>query len=183
MSEEAMTTTAPDEQPADLSTGIVGDAGDNVIGLWFDLQRVSSLLRGSMALKLGEELGLLPEEIELLLRLSGAPEQRLRMVEVSAAMLLSKSGVTRLVDRLEERGLVMRAACPSDRRVVYAGLTAQGLEALARGRTVFVGAVDCLLGRHVARDDVDELRRQLRTVIDGNAPGTCGEEDPATGVR
>jgi hypothetical protein len=48
---------------------------------------------------------------------------------------------------------------------------------------VFVGAVDCLLGRHVDRDDVDELRRQLRAVIDGNAPGRCGEEDPTTGVR
>lgn len=178
-----MMTKAPDEQPADLSTGLVGGAGGDVVDLWFDLQRVSSVLRGGMALTLGEELGLLPEEMELLLHLSDAPEQRLRMVEVSAVMLMSKSGVTRLVDRLEERGLVMRAACPSDRRVVYAGLTAQGLEGLARGRTVFVGAVDCLLGRHVDRDGVDELRRQLRAVIDGNAPCGCGGEDPTTGVR
>ena len=69
-------------------------------------------MRARLAELLDAELGILPEEADLLVRLAEAPEQRLRMADVSRSLRLSKSGVTRLVDRLAERGLVVRAAVP-----------------------------------------------------------------------
>jgi DNA-binding MarR family transcriptional regulator len=69
-------------------------------------------------------------DYEVLLRLSRAPDHRLRRVDLAEQVLLSPSGITRLLDGLERAGLVERASCSSDRRVVYAVLTDAGLEKL-----------------------------------------------------
>ena len=70
------------------------------------------------------------------------------MVDVSRPLRLSKSGVTRLVDRLAERGLVVRAAVPEDRRVVYAGLTDEGRRAAAAAAPALAaGVAQQLAGR------------------------------------
>src|SRR5215213_4291305 len=56
---------------------------------------------------------------DVLVHLVDAPNGRMRMQDLSTAVLLSKSGLTRLVDRMERAGLLTRGACPTDRRVVY----------------------------------------------------------------
>lgn len=63
---------------------------------------------------------------DVMVQLSEAPGHRLRMQELADAVLLSKSGLTRLVDRMEEAGLVHRAKCPDDRRGTLAELTEHG---------------------------------------------------------
>ena len=82
------------------------------LDLWAELTSATGSVRARLAELLDAELGILPEEADLLVRLSEAPEQRLRMADVSSSLRLSKSGVTRLVDRLAERGLVVRARAP-----------------------------------------------------------------------
>src|SRR5262245_36586087 len=67
---------------------------------------------------------------EVLLHLDSAPESRRTMSELAQMVLLSQSGVTRLVDRLVRSGLVVREGCVEDRRVMYARLTDEGREAL-----------------------------------------------------
>lgn len=67
---------------------------------------------------------------DVLVQLVEAPERRLRMTELADRVLLSRSGLTRLVDRLERDGLVSRTACPSDARGLFAVLTDAGLERL-----------------------------------------------------
>ena len=124
--------TQLDTLDADDSSVFTKSASEQAaLGLWTDLLRVTGTMRALLAERLAVDLGMLPEEVDLLMRLEEAPERRLRMADVSRSLLLSKSGVTRLVDRLVERGLVERAACPSDRRVVYAGLTDEGRRAVA----------------------------------------------------
>ena len=118
------------------------------LALWDGLTGAALLLRTRLAELLDAELGVQPEEADLLVRLGEAPEQRLRMADVSRSLRLSKSGVTRLVDRLAERGLVVRAACPSDRRVVYAGLTDEGRRAAAAAAPALAaGVAQQLAGR------------------------------------
>ncbi|MHB8060687.1 MAG: MarR family winged helix-turn-helix transcriptional regulator, partial [Gaiellaceae bacterium] len=109
--------------------------------------------------------GITPEEVELLVRLSRAPEERLRMVEVSRSLLLSKSGVTRLVDRLEQRGLVERAACPEDRRVVYTTLTKRGRQAFDEAGPITAAAVAEHLGRHLGAQEIAAMRKGLDAVL------------------
>src|SRR3954453_4697001 len=66
------------------------------------------------------EHGLSTVDFNVLVRLSRSPEQRLRMSDLAAQTSLSTSGVTRVVDRLEKEGLVVRENCPTDRRALFA---------------------------------------------------------------
>jgi DNA-binding MarR family transcriptional regulator len=67
---------------------------------------------------------------DVLIELYEAPEHRLRMHELAERVVLSRSGLTRLVDRLEAEGLLTRDRCGTDRRGAYAVITKQGIEAL-----------------------------------------------------
>jgi DNA-binding MarR family transcriptional regulator len=87
------------------------------------------------------------------------------MVEVSRSLLLSKSGVTRLVDRLEQRGLVERASCPDDRRVVYTTLTERGRQAFDKADPLLVASVAEHLGRHLDAQELAAMRRSLSTIL------------------
>jgi len=71
-------------------------------------------------------LGLAGAEFEALLRLARSPNGRLRMSDLTAQTSLTSSGITRVVDRLVDRGLVGREACPTDRRSTFAVITAAG---------------------------------------------------------
>ncbi len=76
--------------------------------------------------------GISLQTFEVLLRISRAPESRLTMSELAGAVSLTIGGVTRLADRLEKDEMVQRLACPSDRRVVYLGITDKGRSVLER---------------------------------------------------
>jgi DNA-binding MarR family transcriptional regulator len=74
---------------------------------------------------------------DALLTLEDAPDRRLKMSELADAVLLTRSGITRLTDRLERDGLIQRVHCPADRRVTYASLTDKGLEERIRAWEVY----------------------------------------------
>src|SRR5436309_916604 len=93
---------------------------------WINLVQADSVVSAGIEERLQRACGLSLAEHELLVRLGHAPEGRLRMLDLAHLLLVSKSGATRLVDRLTKEGLVERALCSTDRRVVYAGLTDKG---------------------------------------------------------
>lgn len=109
--------------------------------------------------RLFREHGLTPAQYNILriLRGEGRP---LPCLEIAGRMVTSVPGITGLVDRLEALGLVERARCVEDRRVVHVGATPKALEVLAR----LDGPVDtlhhALLG-HLAPEELDELNRLL----------------------
>lgn len=79
---------------------------------------------------------------DVLVQLAEAPERRLRMAELADAVLLSRSGVTRLVDRLEVAGMVTRERFGGDGRGVVAVITTKGVDTLrAAARTHLAGVV------------------------------------------
>ena len=71
---------------------------------------------------------------EVLMQLADAPEPRMRMCDLADSVLLSRSGMSRLVDRLERDGLICRAACTNDARGAFACITDRGPRADRRGR-------------------------------------------------
>ena len=85
--------------------------------------------------------GLSLGEYAVLVELSEAPDQRLRMSELAGHLHLSPSGLTRRLDLLVREGMVVRESCPSDRRAVYAVLTARGRERLEEAAPDHVAAV------------------------------------------
>jgi len=78
---------------------------------------------------------------EVLLRLSWAPERRLRRVDLAGQVLLTASGITRLLGGLEQNRLVARESCASDRRVVYAVLTDAGLARVEEATKTHFGQI------------------------------------------
>ena len=103
---------------------------------------------------------------DVLVQLSEAPDRALRMTELAERVLLSRSGLTRLVDRLERDGLVSRQACPSDARGTLAVLTEAGLDRLREAwPTHRDGVLQRVVGR-LSEDEVETLGRLLERLVD-----------------
>ncbi len=96
------------------------------------------------------EHGMAPVEFEVLLRLTRSPLGLLRMTDLSAQTSLTTSGVTRVVDRLVDRGLVTRQACQTDRRTTYAVVTDAGRALLESALPGPPGTDRAVAGRPVA---------------------------------
>lgn len=118
--------------------------------------RAHSALVKALDAELEAEHGLPLSSYEVLLHLADAPERRLRMAELADRALLSRSGMTRLVDRLERDGFLERDACDDDRRGSFAVLTDAGAGVLARARPTHLAGVR---RRFLEHFDDQELRR------------------------
>lgn len=128
------------------------------------LLRAHAGLTRQLNAQLTLEHGLTLSDFEVLLRLSRSPDQRMRRVDLADQVFLSASGVTRLLDGLERQGLVERAACASDRRVVYAVLTDTGLERLRTAAESHFGQVDAAFGTRYSSDELATLTGLLDRV-------------------
>ena len=96
-------------------------------------------------------------EYEVLLVLADAPSHRLRMTELADSVLLSQSGLTRLVDRLERAGLVLRERCESDRRGLFARLTEDGAARLEEARVTHLVGVRARVLSRFSDDELAQL--------------------------
>jgi DNA-binding MarR family transcriptional regulator len=103
---------------------------------------------------------------DVLVQLVEAPERRLRMTELADRVLLSRSGLTRLVDRMERDGLVRREACNSDARGLFAVLTDEGYDRLRRAsRTHLRGIHDYVVSR-LTEEELTQLGGLLSKLVD-----------------
>jgi DNA-binding MarR family transcriptional regulator len=121
---------------------------------WVRFLRAHSSIVGKLNAELVADHGLTINDFEVLLHLSWAPDHAMRRVDLASSVLLTPSGITRLLDGLERSGFVTREACATDRRVVYAKLTPTGSEKLAQARATHLAGVHRLF---VERFDPDEL--------------------------
>ena len=124
--------------------------------------------------ELVEAHGLPLHEFEVLLLLDGAPDGRLRMSELADRALLSQSGLTRLVDRLERAGLVERVRCAADRRGLFASLTEDGRLA-ETSPTHFDGVRRLFLGR-LGPDQVEALASAWESLLGPDAGKSCSDD-------
>jgi DNA-binding MarR family transcriptional regulator len=90
------------------------------------------------------------------------------MIDLSGRLCVSKSGITQLVDRLQEAGLVEREASTSDRRLTYAKITSQGRKALRHAQPVIGSAVEEHFARHLSGDEMRSLHESLLKVLMAN---------------
>ncbi|MBM3678378.1 MAG: MarR family transcriptional regulator [Actinobacteria bacterium] len=112
-----------------------------------------------------EEAGLPPHTwYDLLYRLHLADGKRMRMHELADEVAMSRSGLTRLADRLEEAGLVTRRQCPTDRRGLELELLPAGTEMLRRIWAVYGEVLARTFGAHVG--DPGAITEQLRPVLE-----------------
>jgi DNA-binding MarR family transcriptional regulator len=128
---------------------------ESELAAWRGFLRVHAALARDLDAELVAAHGLPLSSYEVLLTVADAPAERMRMSEIADSVLLSRSGVTRLVDRLERDGLVERIPCEDDARGQYAVLTAAGRKAFDAARATHLAGVR---RRFLEQFDAEELR-------------------------
>lgn len=122
--------SSPATSPRAPSLPVVAPVPPAQLAAWRAFLEAHALTVDNLARELRETEGLPLAWYDVLVQLQESPGGRLRMQDLADAVLLSKSGVTRLVDRMERAGLVERARCTDDRRGTFAALTPAGRQRL-----------------------------------------------------
>jgi DNA-binding MarR family transcriptional regulator len=142
-------------------------------GAWRGLIRLRESVMREIDRRLAEAGEISLDDYGVLVTLVGQEERRLRMSSLGAQRMLTPSGITRAVMRLEKRGLVRREADPEDGRAAFAVLTPRGLAALRRAQRIHHGAVrDIYLGRLDERE-----QRRLARLFEKALPGVVSSAE------
>lgn len=159
--------TAPDARQLD----------DRELRAWRGMLRAHAALTKALDADLEAAHDLPLSSYEVLLYLNDAEGNRLRMRDLASSVILSRSGLTRLADRLEREGLIRRESCSDDARGAFAVLTPAGAERLALARSTHLAGVRSLFLAHFSADELDALGDAWERVVPGatTSPGpTCG---------
>ena len=145
------------------------------LGAWRGLLRTHAMLVKRLDADLEAAHGLPLTSYEVLLHLWNAQDRKMRMCDVAESVLLSRSGLTRLVDRLERDGLVERESCASDARGAFAKLTDAGRAKLEEARGTHLAGVREHFLSHLTPQQLDVLAEAWERVdASGTGPGSCG---------
>ena len=163
------------------SRGGVGAAdapspADPRLRAWIAFLQAHAAVTRRLEAELQAEQALSLADYDALVQLTIAPDRRLRMSELADRVVLSRSGVSRLVDRLEGQGLVARRACPTDARGSWAELTAVGLDRLRAAAPVHLRGVDAHFLAHIDEGDREVIVAALEGVV--RRLGATPEEVP-----
>jgi DNA-binding MarR family transcriptional regulator len=124
--------------------------------------------------------GLSGTDFDALIRLGRSPGRRLRMSDLAAQTALSTSGITRIIDRLESRGLVRREACPGDRRSFLAVLTDAGIDLLHGHVPAVIDTIERSFTGTLTPEQLDALRTALHIVRRQVRPDAAAGADGGT---
>jgi DNA-binding MarR family transcriptional regulator len=143
---------------------------------WVGFLRAHAAITRQLDRELVAEHGLTINDYEVLVHLSRADDQMLRRVDLAERVLLTPSGITRLLDGLERSGLVSKAACDSDARVVYAKLTEKGAKRLDSASKSHLASVRSLFGERFDEDELERLSEFLARLPQTNGTTDCADE-------
>ena len=151
------------------------------VKVFAELLRAHATTTRKLNAQLVTDHGLTINDYEVLFRLARAPDRRLRRVDLAEQVLLTPSGITRLLDGLERYGYVDRASCATDRRVVYAVLTNEGLEKLVDASSSHFAQIDEHLAQRLDERELDAMLALLAKLGDEGVDVPCDSEGPAVG--
>jgi DNA-binding MarR family transcriptional regulator len=171
MSDQATaTTTTPAGDGATAPAGAPRSTGSPHGEAWGALTRTHSAIVGRLQEALAAaDFPPLPW-YEVLATVAEAPEQRLKMGDLAEALVISRGGLTKLVDRLVKAGLLERTFCETDRRVSYATLTPAGTDLLDEMRPVVVAELKVTFAANLSNAQA----RDLREALDRVRSSACG---------
>lgn len=152
--------------PADVAAVERGKPTHDELVTWRSFLRAHARITRALEAELIAEQRLSLASYDVLVQLAEAPERCLRMTELAEAVLLSRSGVTRVVDRLERAGLVSRSRVENDGRGVAAQLTAAGLNRLRRASGTHLDGVVRHFAVRLEAEDLVVLDRISRRLAD-----------------
>ena len=149
-----------------MSRQVLSTQASVALDAWVRLLHAHASTTRALSGSLLAEHGLTINDYEALFRLARAEDGRMRRVDLSDELLLTASGVTRLLDGLEAAGYVERASCPTDRRVVYAVITETGREKFEVASQLHLAEVQALFDGRFGVEELEQLAELL-----GRLPG------------
>lgn len=144
-----------------VSRQVLRAQSDATFACWLALLRAQAATVKELSGQLDADHGLTIADYEALMHIAHADDRKLRRVDLAERLLLTPSGVTRLLQGLEAAGLVEKGVCPGDARVTYAVLTDAGRRRLDEASCSHVAAVKELLERHYTPEELTALRELL----------------------
>jgi DNA-binding MarR family transcriptional regulator len=136
------------------------------------LQSHATILR-MLDAELVSEHGITTRDYEVLLYLAQSPDRKLPMSALAESTMLTRSGITRLVDGLVGGGFIERVSCTSDARVSYAHLTDEGLSKLRKAGCTHVGSIRRLFLEHFNAEETGQLASLLGRLPGAQHGGSC----------
>ena len=147
MSRQVLSTQAVETQRVEVS--------------WVRFLRAHAAVTRELSARLEAAHGLTLSDFDVLVQLYHAPERSLRRVDIARAVLLTASGITRLLDGLERAGWVEKRACSSDARVSYAALTDAGARKFEEAQSSHRADIEELFGSRYSADEREQLAELL----------------------
>jgi DNA-binding MarR family transcriptional regulator len=128
---------------------------------WVRFLRAHAALTRELGARLEAEHGLTMSDFDVLIQLYHAPEHSMKRIDIARQVLLTPSGITRLLDGLERCGLVAKRSCATDARVSYAVLTDEGLRKVEAARESHSADVDELFGSALSTAEREQFAELL----------------------
>jgi DNA-binding MarR family transcriptional regulator len=153
-------------------------ANQEQVTTWINLHQTARVIQAKIEERLRAKTDLSWAEFELLMRLQVSSARGLQMSEIAAQLVGSPSGTTRIADRLEKDGLIVRETPRENRRIVLVELTDRGRAVLAEAGKAFRVILQETFGDHLTEDEVSELRGLLRTLLEKNGAWQQARCDP-----
>lgn len=165
MTLEQRDRTAGGDERAALAMAEPGPWRDDRLAAWAAFLRAHAAIKAKLERELLTERDLPLTWYEVLLHVDGFGG-RMRMQELARSVLLSKSGLTRLVDRMEAADLVVRRTCESDRRGAFVGITEKGAAVLRSAAPVHLRGISEHFASHLSDDELRFLRTVMERLAD-----------------
>jgi DNA-binding MarR family transcriptional regulator len=137
---------------------------------WVGFLRAHASLSRQLSARLEAAHGVTLNDYDVLVQLAYAPDRQLRRVDLARSVLLSPSGITRLLDGLEREGWVEKGLCPSDARVTYAVLTDIGLEKFKAVRKTHLVDIEAVFGSRFSPEELATLSLLLGRLLSSDEP-------------
>jgi DNA-binding MarR family transcriptional regulator len=154
-------------------------ATEEQVTTWINLHQTVRVIQNLLEERLRSQTDLSWAEFELLMRLQVSAARALQMGEIAAQLVGSPSGTTRIADRLEKDGLIVRETPRENRRIVRVQLTDRGRKVLAEADETFRVTLQEHLGDHLTDREVDSLRLTLRRLLEKNGAWQEARCDPS----
>jgi DNA-binding MarR family transcriptional regulator len=132
--------------------------------VWEDISRAHCSMLAALEKDMEPKTGIPLAWYQVLAALNRAKDGMLRFQDLARVAGISESGVSRRLNQMIKSGLIDRHICATDRRGVYAHLTAKGKAAYEKGHSIFVRSLDRNLGIHIEPDEADVLRAALARI-------------------
>lgn len=159
------------------SSEVTDTLGATAMQAWRRFLRAHCAIVRELDGELRANHGLTINDFDVMIQLRNAEDKRLRMSDLAEHVVLTRSGITRLIDGLVRLGYVERVNCPTDARVSYARLTDAGSQAMETARcSHHRGVIEAFVARF-SDEELNQFSELLSRLPDADLPGACGGPD------